>query len=168
MKKLTAVIVIFACVGTVLQAQTMSFGGGFSTGLNLLSASDILEDDPDLSDISLATYGAYVFFDFAGYLEASAGIDFLIILPIVEVGIYGKYPIRLGGLTVYPIAGVEYASLMSVVNFLWLRAGFGADTNLGQKMFLRSEILYGIDILNKNDILIHGFKINAALGFRLN
>jgi len=113
----------------------------------------------------------------------------------LTLGLFGKYPIDLGGFTLFPMLGIQYdlglsakdtngkdiefkdPSMADTLNRLWIKLGVGADINLGDSIYLRPSLLYGINFGTKvnNDTvkagtnttgLYHGLDIRAALGFR--
>jgi hypothetical protein len=76
----------------------------------------------------------------------------------LTVGAVAKYPIKSGGVTVFPAFGIEYDMLLSMynddgddikptlsassldsLNRLWLKAGIGADIDVGGNFFFRPE-----------------------------
>jgi len=198
MKKLIAVMLILVCVGTALSALDKSAGGGLSFGVSFypsvkegFNASDYsgILDDATVSVWTGAvlgsllgpqtSLGAYGFYDLT-YLEATIGFNYVgFFLPAVEVGLYGKYPIDMGGFTLFPMAGIEADLLFALLpGFeIWLRGGVGADIDLTSTMFLRPELLYGVGFVNGNLVALssdnsklgiaHGLKIRAAIGWRL-
>jgi hypothetical protein len=111
-----------------------------------------------------------------------------------------KYPIELGdGFYIFPLLGAEYQFLLSRndpsgseitdygaytqidYNTYWLRAGVGADIALGDNLFIRPELLYGIRLLTQPEkdaitaaktagvdasIFGHGPLVKIAVGWR--
>jgi len=109
-----------------------------------------------------------------------------------------KYPIGRGGsVSAYPAAGIEYALALSgktvmsdggewewdgeyeaeAIDFsaLWFKFGAGLDVALGERLFLRGEVLYGVRLPSKyeNDaakeydetpVLGRGFTVKAGMG----
>ena len=90
----------------------------------------------------------------------------------LNIGILGKYPIALtNNITSFPAIGLEYAQVVSseakegrrtfkldgkhnIVNAgdfsaLWVKFGGGLDYNINDRIFIRSELLYGIRLANK-------------------
>ena len=76
----------------------------------------------------------------------------------LSIGAIGKYPFRSGSVKVYPLLGFEYDILLSMVdasgqdvkasmsastlaslNRLWVKAGIGADIDVGGNFFFRPE-----------------------------
>ena len=165
--------------------------------------------------------GVYLFFD-ATYAEAFAGYfagggkwasdNAKPEHPLPEdaqraslnIGAFGKYPIDLGSVTVFPLLGLEYDMVISAklnlangddyvfdgsnghyaasaLSALWVKFGGGADFALGQTLYLRGELLYGVrmpnayenemkDIDNKVEgkpMLGHGLTFKAALGVKI-
>ena len=181
---LALLLVTLAAGGTFAQVQlSAGFGGNFAFGID--SAAD------DYSFYYLAYNiggGFYVFFD-ADYVEADVGMLFgyqshffsyghkeikeRIDVTYLTLGLYGKYPIYLGGFTLSPMLGVqfdvglnaknvngddvvfgdqrykEYYMLYYYFNRLWVKLGVGADFNLSDMLYLRPSVLYGINFGTK-------------------
>jgi len=125
--------------------------------------------------------GAYLFFDavyaetFVGYSGGggkweSSNVSAPYVLPYmsrsyVNVGMFAKYPIRIGGVRCFPLLGIDYETAVSgklntgdyeyrfdgvdgrhaaeALNTLWFKAGVGVEADLGQSLYLRAELLYG-------------------------
>ena len=173
--------------------DSIKFTGGGSTAEYLITTSG---------------GGFYAFFD-ATYLEVDVGMLFgsqKIKLPIYGVsiegdgpnvsyltlGLYGKYPIDLGGFTLFPMLGIQFdiglsaerngvkaepQDLADMANRFWVKFGVGADLNLSEQLYLRPSFLYGVNFGTKvnNDTVkddanttgfYHGLDIRVALGFR--
>jgi opacity protein-like surface antigen len=118
-------------------------------------------------------------------------------------GIYIKPPFTLSSMfTFYPVLGAEYELFLSAMkddgrdaifpisssnqnanarealSSVSFKAGIGLDTVLTEKMFLRSEMMYGIRLPNKfeqyqadiytgvNSKLFHGGDFKIAIGYR--
>jgi len=96
----------------------------------------------------------------------------------VNIGVFAKLPFILGRTTWYPVLGVEWAASISgkltyddgteyvfdeangrmaanAMSALWVRFGAGIDFGLGQSIYLRAELLYGVRTA-------HEFEINDA------
>ena len=175
MKKLIAVLVIFLCVGSALSAIDMSAGGGGLFGLNFMTfTTKFLGVEVSVSD-SYFFFGGWGFFD-ATYGEVAAEFTYGTngIGADLGFGVYGKFPIDMGMFVLYPMAGAEL-TLLDYTG-LWVRAGAGVDYDLSRTMFIRGELLYGIELYNSSDVEIagegwstfqHGPKIRVAVGLRL-
>jgi hypothetical protein len=116
----------------------------------------------------------------------------------LDISLMGKYPIEVTGLTLFPLAGIEYFSNFAGgieggdlgpgdVSALWIKFGAGLDLSLGEKMFLRPTLLYGIRMANNVEKTFfenvpsslvtlsnkeskeggNGLTIKVSLGFRL-
>jgi opacity protein-like surface antigen len=110
----------------------------------------------------------------------------------LTIGLLGKCPTAVSKkLTIFPLLGIAYRIMLSVNEYqnsapsdfsaLWFRLGGGMDYSFTDKLFLRSEILYGLRLANKfeNDmkstisshgvdvktLLGHGFEVKIALGY---
>ncbi len=134
----------------------------------------------------------------------------------LNIGILGKYPVPASeSITLFPAAGIDYAACLSAearrdgekeildgkyrdgspnpnepkasdFSALWVKFGAGLDCRLSERIFLRSEILYGIryytEYENKevgdykkralegtkiSSILGHGPAVKLNMGFKL-
>ncbi|MDR0655218.1 MAG: hypothetical protein LBG22_02790 [Treponema sp.] len=121
------------------------------------------------------------------------------ILDGVSLGIelYGKYPIKTKNeLVFFPLLGLDGQIFLFMkdneldyhftdFSALWLRTGLGLDYPIFNKVFIRSEVLWGLRFNNKmeNDYLnnfdwnndfekfmmgsiSHGFKFKMAIGYK--
>jgi opacity protein-like surface antigen len=109
-----------------------------------------------------------------------------------SLGLLGKYPIDLGGFTMFPMLGFEYNMLLSGEmeaggatetferspdnDMYILQLGVGADFNLTDKIYLRPNLLWGIDFrsserdapfkANNGAVFKHKLDIGIAAGFK--
>jgi len=142
-KKIIAILVVFVCVGTALSAQEfgMSFGGGalfdwglFGNGTKFTHGkdSDRPEKDIDSSIVQNMSFGGYAFFDVT-YAEIDISFAYGTLTSytkknkeskkevssgdnsVLQLGftLLGKYPINLGQITVFPLAGIHYNMVLS-------------------------------------------------------
>jgi len=94
----------------------------------------------------------------------------------LNVGAFGKYPvIDLGSVKAFPLLGIDYDISMSAklklasggeyvfdggngrhaasaLSALWVKFGCGADFDLGETLYLRAELLYGVRMANGAEI----------------
>ena len=89
----------------------------------------------------------------------------------LNIGAFGKYPFDLGSVKAFPLLGLDYEMAVSAklnlanggeyyfngengrhaandLSALWVKFGGGADFALGQAMYLRGELLYGVRMAN--------------------
>jgi hypothetical protein len=89
----------------------------------------------------------------------------------LNIGAFGKYPFDLGSIKVFPLLGLDYEMAVSAklnlanggeyyfnggngrhaandLSALWVKFGGGADFALGQTLYLRGELLYGVRMAN--------------------
>jgi hypothetical protein len=119
----------------------------------------------------------------------------------LNVGAFGKYPFDLGSVKAFPLLGIDYDMSMSAklklanggeyafdggngrhaagaLSALWVKFGCGADFDLGETLYLRAELLYGVRMANdaeKEDAKIsgggtplpgHGLTFKAGVGVK--
>jgi hypothetical protein len=178
------------CVGAALSAQgfglSAGLGGNFTyafTNYTLSAEAKEKNEKTDYLNNHLAGGGVHAFFD-ATYVEAVAGLLFGNAnkdkfsadkseddrkgsdITALKLGLFGKFPIPLGGITLFPLLGVDGQIWLAgksgdkeidtsegrkmaaeMFNTLWFKAGVGFDISLpvaGNKLFIRPELLYGI------------------------
>jgi hypothetical protein len=142
----------------------------------------------------------FVFFD-ARYVEWDLGMSFLkddksnLSTTNFEIQLIGKYPIAVGDrLAILPLIGVDFKialdqdpsiddeSPFEMLSNVWFKWGWGADLALTKRIYLRTELLYGIgtnsksqkdqiDIANKitkmiDTIINHGLDVRLAVGYK--
>jgi len=84
----------------------------------------------------------------------------------VNIGVFAKYPFDAGGVRLFPLLGIDYEASVSgklkytggdeypldgtgvypeagTLSALWFKFGGGVDVGLGDKTYLRAELLYG-------------------------
>jgi hypothetical protein len=79
-------------------------------------------------------------------------------LTYLNIGVFAKYPAAIGNITLFPLLGFDYEALISgkliypdgtektlehSTGAAWFKLGCGADVGLGEKAYLRAEMLYG-------------------------
>jgi len=209
MKKLFVVLVLLAFtvggafainlsagVGASIQAYSNTLSDSASSGGVTASASNTINYTP---------LGVSAFFD-ATYLQAAIGYEVANggsstvsgtgvttttsslnqNLSYLLFSAYGKYPFKLGPVSLFPLLGITYLLNLTYtdssgnnlksgltsqeqadLNQLWIRGGVGADFSLGQKLYLRPELLTGFKILSSTDNdTVTGVK-NALTGLGL-
>jgi hypothetical protein len=81
----------------------------------------------------------------------------------INIGVFAKYPFEVGSLKIFPLLGIDYESSVSgelvydwgadamekSASVLWFKAGGGVDLGLGDRAYLRTEILYGLRTANE-------------------
>jgi len=197
-KKIVLVLLIAAVAAGSVFAVEMSAGlggtfrGNFQTfsltqdGKDALKASGF---DEDIYNTNRIGAGFFAFFD-ATYVMVSLGYGSVDIssantdlkkaqddlklkntFSTFDIGILGKYPIDLGGFTLFPAVGLSFRIPLDFVRSVdgdteswsdrtddditewmsetWIKFGVGADFSLGEKLYLRPMFLYGIGTLNK-------------------
>jgi len=94
-------------------------------------------------------------------------------LTTLDIGLYGKYPISLGAVSLFPLLGVDFKialaqdttidgktksyadthndhSVGEYMTTVWLKFGVGADIPLTEKLYVRPMFLYGFGTLPKD------------------
>jgi hypothetical protein len=193
MKK-TCMLVLFAVLGGAAAFGLPDFG--MSAGLGGLFTAGIgggVESSAGEETTTTLGGGVYAFVDatFAemglgfsggGLTEKSTGgADEKGSYGALEFSVLGKYPIRLGSLTIFPLAGINYQIILSArdkdgndrkdmwgerlaprLTTLWFQIGLGADFPFGKAFFVRGEFLYGLRARNKFEgDLLDGYKTQA-------
>jgi hypothetical protein len=184
MKKLILVLVIFGC-GAALFAQgiglSAGLGGNFTADfMSFALTQDAKDNNMEAADMNshLVGGGIYAFFD-ASYVEANVGLLFGnanqdktdgmsddekkgMDVTALKLSLFGKYPIDLGGFTLFPMLGIDgqinldgkvwgetipddfKEDFNKMFSYFWIKLGVGADIALSEKLYLRPEFLYGI------------------------
>ncbi|MDR2589065.1 MAG: hypothetical protein LBC67_06520 [Spirochaetales bacterium] len=168
MKKIAAFLCVLAAAGTFAYAQNSAMSAGGGSLFSMSFASPGGSQEVTLQEIDS---GVFIFFD-AAYIEASVNIyrgtykytdtggSDTLSQTNLGLAIFGKYPIDLGGITFFPLLGFEsqvcitttqpYNFSVAAPNFnaLWFKAGLGCDYSLCEKLYLRTEILFGRKLNN--------------------
>jgi len=206
MKKKTVLALLMATLltGGVFAQINMSagVGGSFSMHMTDYSRSDFDVPKPIVGG------GFNAFFD-ATYVMVKVGmfiggdsreidwetgnkVTMKMTYNYLSLGLLGKYPIDLGGFTLFPMLGFEYNMLLSGEmeaggatetferspdnDMYILQLGVGADFNLTDKIYLRPNILWGIDFSrneyeryteeNHGTVFKHKLDIGIAVGYK--
>ncbi|MCL2759157.1 MAG: autotransporter outer membrane beta-barrel domain-containing protein [Treponema sp.] len=202
MKKVIALVVIFVCVGAALSAEEfrMSIGGGglfdmsFGNGLKDTEKTPIGNVDSTLS-FNTTSFGGFVFFDLTyavidvsfahGSSEMKGEISGGgVSLTMSEdtgtgmqlgIGVMGKFPIDLDGITLFPLLGINYNMILSAkdkdgkvvqtynkstglpedmntvkeLSQLGFIGGVGLDVPINDNLFFRAEALLNVRLPSK-------------------
>jgi len=176
------ILVLFLAATAFAFAQSVSIGGGVSYGpfIQTISASD----STSLIKYSMTRpiLGFHAFVD-ATYIQFDVGygtcssqtlkveatgyepssFEYNDNFSWLDVSLVGKYPTKMGSLTVFPFAGIEYLYNLSATDSSgadlkpsywdqnWLDAfllklGVGADIPLSGKLYLRPELFGGLKL----------------------
>ena len=188
MKKLCAVAVLVVAAAFAF-GQGISIGGGISYGSEWMTAggsgSIMGMSVSGSTTVSMPELGFHGFVDTKyvqvglGYIlnssqSISASGDFTVTGPSsasdklswLDIEVDGKYPIPLGGFTIFPIVGAEYllnltytdssgndlkASLPSTYknqfDALMIKVGVGGDFSIGERFYVRPEISMGYKLI---------------------
>jgi hypothetical protein len=172
------------CIPVYVSALPLSVGGGDMFGAELQSYS---WDGVNLSGAFVNT-GYYGFFDFCygeislnlaagfGTVNYFTGAKFS-----VSIDAAGKYPFKINGITVYPLAGLNAGYDFAIGFNAKILMGMGLDYYFADKLFLRTEVAYsgtlvsqlfledrifadqnGFDYSSSNN----GFIIRVGVGYR--
>ena len=181
---LALLVLTLAAGGAFAQELSAGVGGNFAISFDQVTMSGGGTTMEAL--VTTSGGGIYAFFD-ATYVEVDVGMLFGNQkakatgggstvesdgpdVSVLTLGLYGKYPIDLGGFILFPLLGIQYdlglsakqtiggttyeakdEDLPDALNRLWIKLGVGADINLSDAMYLRPSILYGINFGTKND-----------------
>jgi len=211
-KKVVLALLIAAMVTGGAFAIDMSAGIGGDLGFNFAK----YKYDGDYAGKGRnMSFGFNAFFD-ATYAMASLGLNFTGPASVGDsdenwekvdkeyrdsityftIGVFGKYPIDLGGFTVFPIAGLKFNLAIShkvdgdkidyddapesrgyYLNFISLRFGAGADIGITDQIYVRPTLLWGPNFGTKADresksdddnikYFKHSFDIGIAVGYK--
>jgi hypothetical protein len=197
-KKIVLALLMAALATGVTFAQSgMSAGAGgliranFSNYAWTKDGKDMLgSTDTNIYDTNYVGGGFFAFLD-TTYLAVSLGLGIHGVTPAnsdaakaqkdakvtqtlttFDIGFLGKYPVDMGGLTVFPAFGVDFRIGLDLVykydggeskfsdssespaewlTTVWIKFGGGADIPLSDTFYLRPMFLYGIGTLNKMD-----------------
>jgi hypothetical protein len=146
---------------------TADIGGGMKTSggeqtLTALGGGAYLFMDGVFAELGLAFSGGGTTQKSTGNPDAKGSYTAL------DFSVLGKYPVRLGPLNIFPLAGVDYQIVLSArdkdgadqtdmrgerlapqLSTLWFQIGAGADFPFGKAFFVRGEFLYGLRARNK-------------------
>jgi opacity protein-like surface antigen len=190
MKKIIAVLVIFVCVGTALSAQiSFSAGGGALLDMSFGNGMKYKKDKISMTGgIRNISFGGYGFFDVT-YAEIDVSFAYGSLTEtykenldgkkdsendpggsVMQLGItlLGKYPISMGSITVFPLAGIGYNivlsrsdekgdkekwpddhSAMKDLSQFAILAGGGLDFDITSNLYLRGSALLQLRFPNK-------------------
>jgi len=204
LKKIIAILVIFVCVGTVLSAQDfgISFGGGVLLDWNFGNGMKFTNGDNTISGGTRnMSFGGYAFLDVT-YAEIDVSFSYGGLTQAVKAkGDYkeaemkdygftnggdggsvlqlgftllGKYPVKMGQLTVFPLLGVGYNMVLShsktdypiaevkdgdkvvtperkisELNQFSILGGGGLDYNINRNLYLRISALAQLRFASK-------------------
>ncbi|MDR0758976.1 MAG: outer membrane beta-barrel protein [Treponema sp.] len=152
-------------------------GGGFFAFFDATYAE--VNVGMDFGSATLKGEGAY-----ADYIE-----DTKMSATNLNIGVLGKYPISLGSVVLFPAIGINYRVTLAVkdedgnemdepgdfsaLSFLF---GGGLDYGIGEKLYLRGEVLYSIRLASKFESdqeqgdakynLGHGPTVKVAVGYK--
>ena len=183
---------------------TSNFGGGYNYNYTSL-------DERSITKMPYAGGGVFAFF-YLTFTELSLGIftgygditeenpDWNFVRDNVyytglDISLLGNYPFVISNqFTVFPLIGINYQTMLLVLGsyemyvrpfdsrWLWLKFGGGFDYSLSSKIFMRTAILYGFRIPNREEKKHvdwynnewtnteirpgHGLEIKLAFGYR--
>ncbi|MDR3020397.1 MAG: hypothetical protein LBU66_05785 [Treponema sp.] len=200
-KRIGLALLIAAVAATGVFALDLSAGiggtfrGNFNQAAWTQDGKDMLDAakmDEDIFNSNLFGGGFFAYFD-ATYVAVSLGMGILDESPAnadvkklyddaktsytfttFDIGLLGKFPIDLGGFTLFPAAGVNFRipldyvqtvdgkdykwadeyddeSIIEWMTEIWFNFGAGADIPLGDQLYLRAMFLYGFGTLSKAD-----------------
>jgi hypothetical protein len=179
-------IVMLALSGTLIGAAAFGLPKfGLSAGAGGFFAADIgggMKTSGGEQTTAAAGGGGYVFMDavFAelgfgisggGTTQKSTGIpDTQGSYTALDLSVLGKYPVDLGFITLFPLAGIDYQIVVSAkdqdggdqkdelgdllapqLKTLWFQIGVGFDFSLAGGFYLRGELLYALRARNKSE-----------------
>jgi hypothetical protein len=181
-----ALLVLTLAAGGAFAQVSAGVGGNFAVSFDSINYKYIGSTQEFL--ITTSGGGFYAFLD-ATYLEVNVGMLFGSqkikissegyslerdqgTVTYLTLGLFGKYPIDLGGFTLFPMLGIQFdlglgakdpngndlkfgqgnnPSMADYMNRFWVKFGVGADLNLSDAVYLRPSFLYGINFGTKDN-----------------
>lgn len=206
MKKIIAVLFMVALVATV-SAQGLAVGGGVAYMPTVETMAIELPPDEGKDTMKFSALAAQMFVE-GKYFQVVVGYQTIMEdgtyiselngavtesevtfadTSFVTFALYGQYPVSVGQVKIIPLAGVQYDLNIEYagpdpVNLIWFKAGCGAEIAIGQKIYIKPEILGGIRLLTADEkdfidmleglgatVAVTGFRLDLGLkvGFRL-
>jgi len=183
MKKILVTMFVMFLAVSASFALEMSAGGGVVYGYQTIkqeydgawSGNDDTETDDG--------FGAFGYFD-ATYVQVSIGYHAGDETGFLDSSVVGKYPIKLGKFSIFPLAGVGYARAVKTdsdtskkdLSQFYLKGGIGGDIPVTEKLYIRPTVSFNYYLDNKfvNDyeddfdakITNYAFEFSAALGYK--
>ncbi|MDR0302504.1 MAG: hypothetical protein LBI04_09375 [Treponema sp.] len=201
MKKSISILVLLALVAGGAFALDMSAGGGL---LFDLSGNNGVADGDLYMGTRILSIGGYGFFD-ATFVEVDVSFAYGMLTYVYDFGplgdgsddagsalqlgfsLLGKYPIDLGGFTLFPLLGVNYNLVLSAsdqdgndmddagdMSQLGFLAGLGFDLPLSDALYLRAEAMFNLrlpmkifdDLDSDNTTFGMGPRIKVGVGYK--
>jgi len=197
-KKLVFLLLLAALLagGAFAQTSSLGIGGTFTADfIRLAWTKDYTDIAPagfqkSMLNQNIAGGGFFAYVDIT-YVILSLGMGFYDISPVnsdakkqmdddkkkislttVDISLFGKYPIPLGGALLFPLLGVDFKIAVSADDIyegerffntffapggavseywssVWIKFGVGGDLPLGDKFYIRPMILYGFGTVPK-------------------
>lgn len=186
-KKLISLCVVASLIGSALFAAEPTFGGlvslsGISDTLDYSNETYSYSAKESLMDFKVSGFADLTYVQLQiGYerivsgeieiqnsMSGTATGTFNGNFTYLTLGAFGKYPVVVGSLTVFPLLGLEYklnlvaedadgkdlkeditSKQESNLNELWIKAGAGADFKISAKVYVRPSILLGYRFLSE-------------------
>ena len=197
MKKSFLILALLAIITTGAFAQrfSMAAGGGALFDYNVGDGGKISGREGELHNLSIGGFGffdaTYVELDVSftyGFLDAKYNFNYSgnTKANALYLGftVLGKYPIGMGGFTLFPLLGADYNHMLSYLNGdknlydrpekdgnFGLLAGAGLDFPFSNALFLRAEAMFHLRFPNKDmtDVakLIPGSSTTLGFGPRI-
>jgi hypothetical protein len=205
-----AVVAAILAVPVAARAELrLSAGAGLAFSANF--GGGLTWANPPVEQIAMPynATGVHLFFDvmyaeiLVGYSAGSGrwkspNASDVRTLPVLErsvlnLGVFAKYPIEAGTITMFPLLGFDYnhplsgnlkfagglagetASRVDDLAELWIRGGGGVDMGLGGGAYVRASLLYGVRASSalednyvtavKNNLGRHDVETNTGHGF---
>ncbi|MDR0785975.1 MAG: hypothetical protein LBE74_08890 [Treponema sp.] len=193
MKNTFKILILSGALFLAADAVVFGFGIGVGGVFDMRFNGSI--SSPDVSGTvsnNILAGGGFVALDFRN-IELSLGTSFGNIeyslnnkttenLTVLQIGLLGKLPLKLGPIVLYPILGTQFDfNLANNKNSpLWIMGGAGVDVLLAGNWYVRCNGLYGIPFQNEfdastvaGDVINHykdaklgnGVKIRLSVGY---
>lgn len=190
MKKIVIALVLAVLVtGGAFAEFSMSAGGGLLLDMSFGNGLEGYGYEMSLDTTSIGAFGFFdaTYVDVSVYLAYGFGtldiIDYSFDIYATQFGftLLGKFPIDLGGFTLFPAIGIGYNMVLSAssddgdwdepsdFSQFGILFGAGADFPLGDTLFIRTKALFNLRFPSKfmDDMSGDGFDTTLGMGPRI-
>jgi len=168
-----------------------SFGTDFNFGIGggihyqgIYGMEFKYKDSPTVATLTNHDIGIFIFLD-ATYAELDILFDYGFYTfdynnqspqdgsdSALEISLLGKYPFSFENFTLFPLLGISYQfwNFEEELGVLGILGGIGTDFSFSERLYIRGELLYGINLWNApqeyaNVPIGHGPRVKVAIGY---